>query len=122
MLRALVSPMGFQQALEAAGFAPSQERPSRGVRTFSSHPNRYLTYWVHAYEDGTALFTWEFAVTDYLLERGIQLGSCETLNLFMFPRQDLRGPQDPAWLQHAIDQTEAGLASVDFVHPDGTEA
>jgi hypothetical protein len=106
--------MGFEEALERLGFVPSQERLSRGTRAFSSRPNPYLTYWVHTYDDGTALLTWEFAITDYLLERGIMLGSSETLNLFMFPIQDERGPQEAAWLSHAMEAAEARLASVDL--------
>jgi hypothetical protein len=109
--------MDFEQALAAMGFKPSQDRPGRGARTYSAQPHRYLTYWVHAFEDGTALFTWEFAITDYLLERGIQLGSSETLNLFMFPVEDDRGPQEAAWLSHAIETAEARLAGVNLVNP-----
>jgi hypothetical protein len=109
----------FFEALSELGFRASQERPTRGVRTYLGEPNRYLSYWVHVYDDGTALFTWEFAVTDYLLERGIQLGSSETLNLYMFPREDERGPQEAAWLAGAIDRAEARLRSVNFVDPEG---
>jgi hypothetical protein len=107
--------MDFLEALRHLGFGPSQDRPARGVRTFSASPNRYLTYWVHVYDDGTALFTWEFAITDYLLTRGIQLGSSETLNTYMFPVEDQRGPQDPAWLAHAIEMVEANLRSIDLL-------
>jgi hypothetical protein len=107
----------FFDALQQLGFVASQERPSRGSQAFSLSPNRFLTYWVHAYDDGSALFTWEFAVTDYLLERGIQLGSSETLNLFMFPREDDRGPQGPTWLAGAMDHAEERLRSVDFADP-----
>lgn len=109
--------MEFGDALARFGFALSQDRPSRGLQTYSASPNGYLTYWVHAYEDGSALFSWEFAITDYLLEKGIQLGSSETLNTFMFPVEDERGPQDAAWLAHAIEVTEARLRSVDLVDP-----
>jgi hypothetical protein len=109
----------FFEVLGELGFTVSQERPSRGVRTYLSQPNQYLSYWVHAYEDGSALFTWEFAVTDYLLDRGVQLGSSETLNLFMFPREDERGTQDPAWLAGAIDRAEARLRSINFADPEG---
>jgi len=107
----------FFNDLEQLGFTASQARPSRGARTFSLRPNAYLTYWVHVYDDGSALFTWEFAVTDYLLERGIQLGSSESLNLFMFPREDERGSQDSAWLAAAMDRAEERLRSVNFVEP-----
>jgi hypothetical protein len=108
----------FWEALERRGFEPAQDRPARGARTFSARPNRFLTYWVHAYEDGTALFTWEFAITDYLLERRMQLGSSETLNTYLFPVEDERGPQDAAWLAHAIDVAEARLRGVDLLDPD----
>ena len=110
--------MDFLEALSGLGFQPSQERPSRGVRAYVAQPNSYLAYWVHVYDDGSALFTWEFDVTDFLLERGIQLGSSETLNLYMFPREDERGPQDPAWLASAIDRAEARLRSINFADPD----
>ena len=105
------------EALERYGFSLSQDRPSRGVRAYSSNPNRFLTYWIHAYDDGSALFTWEFAITDYLLERGIQLGSSETLNLFMFPVADERGPLEAAWLASAIERTEARMKDIDFLDP-----
>ncbi len=110
--------MDFLEALTGLGFQPSQEKPSRGARTYLAQSNAYLTYWVHVYDDGSALFTWEFAVTDFLLERGVQLGSSETLNLFMFPREDERGPQDSAWLAGAIDRAEARLRSINFADPD----
>jgi len=105
----------FFDALHQLGFTSTQDRPARGSQTLSLQPNRFLTYWVHVYDDGSALFTWEFAVTDYLLERGIQLGSSESLNLFMFPTEDERGPQDSAWLAGAIDRTEERLRSVNFI-------
>jgi hypothetical protein len=85
---------------------------------YSAQPNRFLTYWVHAYDDGTALFTWEFAITDYLLERRIQLGSSESLNLFMFPVEDDRGPQEAAWLASVLERVEARLRGVDLADPD----
>jgi hypothetical protein len=108
----------FFEALSSMGFIPSQDRPSRGVRTFRATPNRYLSYWIHAYEDGSALFTWEFAITDYLLEKGMQLGSSETLNTYMFPVEDQRGPQDSAWLAHVIETTEARLRGLDLANPE----
>lgn len=104
----------FSEALAHHGFRMVEERPSQGATVYSSHPNPYLTYWLHAYQDGTALFTWEFAIADYLLERGIQLGSSESLNLFAFPVSDDRGPQDASWLTHALDEAEARLRSIDL--------
>jgi hypothetical protein len=110
--------MDFHEALARLGFALAQDRPSRGLQTYTASPNRYLSYWVHVYEDGSALFTWEFAITDYLLEKEIQLGSSETLNTFMFPAEDQRGPQDAAWLAHVIEITEARLRSLDLANPE----
>ncbi len=110
--------MDFEEGLAGLGFTPSTGRSPRGVRVFSAHPGRFLTYTVQAFEDGTALFTWEFAVGEYLATKGIQIGSDETLNQFMFPRQDERGPQDAAWLAGCIDRAEASLRSLRFDSPE----
>ena len=111
--------MDFDEALDRFGFRPGSERAPRGVRVYVSHPNPYLTYTVQAFEDGTALFSWEFAVGEYLATKGIQFGSDETLNQFAYPRVDNRGPQDGAWLGSAIDQAEALLSDVRLHQPEG---
>ena len=111
--------MDFEQALVELGFRPGTGRSQRGVRTFDAEPNPYLTYTVHAHEDGTALFTWEFAVGEFLRTQGIQFGSDETLNQFMFPREDERGPQDGDWLTHAVERARTQLGSLRF--PSGPE-
>jgi hypothetical protein len=111
--------VGFADDIEGLGFRPAQDRPSRGVRTFTRSPNRFLTLWVHAYEDGSALFTWEFAVAEFLLEHGIQLGTNEALNLFMFPVEDERGPQEAGWVTAAMDRAEAALRGLDLASPGG---
>ena len=109
--------MGFEEALVKLGFHPATERSSRGAQTHVAEPNPYLTYTVQAFDDGTALFTWEFAVGEYLRTKGIQFGSDETLNQFAFPRQDERGPQDGAWLVGCVERAEAQLASIRFDRP-----
>jgi hypothetical protein len=111
----------FDEALSRLGFGPTSERAPRGVRVFVARPNDYLTYTVQAFEDGTALFSWEFAVGEYLATKGIQFGSDETLNQFMFPRRDDRGPQDGDWLATAIERARAQLASIRFDAPRGAE-
>lgn len=111
--------MNFQQALEALGFRPASGHTPRGVSVYTAGPNRFLTYTVQAFDDGTALFTWEFAVGEYLATKGIQFGSDETLNQFLYPRQDERGPQDAAWLAAAIDTADALLADVRLDRPEG---
>jgi hypothetical protein len=107
----------FDEALAQAGFERAEDRETHAL--YRAQPNRFVTYSVHAYPDGTALFTWEFAAVDYLGTRGIALGSSEALNTFMFPANDDVGPQDPAWLTSVLDRTEALLASLDFAHPEG---
>lgn len=109
--------MTFEDALDRFGFRASSDRAQRDARVYVAQPNAYLTYTVQAFEDGTALFSWEFAVGEYLAAKGIQFGSDETLNQFAFPREDERGPQDGAWLVSCIERAEAQLASVRFDAP-----
>jgi len=108
----------FEDALRDLGFVETRERPPHGARRFEARPNGFLTWWVHAYGDGTALFTWEFAIAEYLTGKGMQIGSNEALNQFLYPARDVRGPQDPAWLAEAIDWAEGLLASVSLLNPD----
>ena len=110
--------MDFADALERFGFRRVEDRRTRGGATvYEATPNTFMTYSVHAYGDGTALFTWEFAIAEYLASRGIQVGDGEVLNLFMYPTGDERGPQDAAWLTAVIDRTDALLRSIDFAEP-----
>lgn len=113
--------MEFGEALERFGFR-AVEGPGfggRGATQYAAYPNRHMTYMVHTYADGTAIFSWEFALGEYLLSKGIQVGSDETLNQFAYPREDTRGPQDGAWLAAAIEQAEAQLADVRLDRPEG---
>ncbi len=111
--------MEFDEALARFGFHLRQERGfGGGAQLHVAEPNRYLTYTVHAYPDGTAIFSWEFALGEYLLTKGIQVGSDETLNQFAYPREELRGAQDGTWLTSAIERTEAILADLRFDRPE----
>jgi hypothetical protein len=109
----------FEDVLDRHGFSPAPERRGRDARQYVATPNQYMTFSVHAYADGTALFTWEFAVAEYLANRGIQVGDGEILNLFMYPSNDERGRQDGAWLTAVLDRADALLRSLDFAQPDG---
>jgi hypothetical protein len=110
----------FVEALARQGFRELQER--RDVRFFSASPSPYLTYWVHVQPDGSALFTWEFAIAEFMATLGLQVGSDEHLNTFLFPREDARGPQEPAWLAAQIERTEALLRSISlFENPTEDE-
>ena len=110
--------MDFEEALARLGFTPADERSRRGARLFQASPNRFLTYWVHAFDDGTALFTWEFAIVDYLATRGMTIGSGEALNTFLYPVEDDRGPRDGVWLADALDRVEATLRSIRLDAPE----
>jgi hypothetical protein len=111
--------MEFDEALERFGFHLREERGfGKGARLLVANPNRYLMYMVHAYPDGSAIFSWEFALGEYLLTKGIQVGSDETLNQFAFPREEIRGPQDGTWLTSAIERTEAMLADLRLDRPE----
>ena len=109
--------MDFDEALARLGFEPSAGRTPAGVSIYNAHPNRFLTYTVQAFDDGSALFSFEFALGDYLAMKGIQVGSDEALNQFAYPREDLRGPQDGAWLASAVEHAEALLADVRLDRP-----
>jgi hypothetical protein len=106
----------FEESLAGLGFA--FDRESRGVRHFHHRPNAYLTYWLQTREDDTALFTWEFAIAEYAARLGLQVGSDEHLNTFLFPREDATGPQEPAWVAAQIERTEAVLRSVRLLDED----
>jgi hypothetical protein len=111
--------MEFDEALHRFGFHLREQRGlGQGAHLFVASPNRYLTYMVHAYPDGTAIFSWEFALGEYLLTKGIQVGSDETLNQFAFPREELRGSQDGTWLTSAVERTEAMLADLRLDCPE----
>jgi hypothetical protein len=113
--------MEFDEALERFGFRLREERGfvGKGARLYVATPNRHMTYMVHVYADGTTIFSWEFALADFLATRGIQVGSDEALNQFMYPREDFRGQRDGAWLTSAIERTEAMLADLRFDRSDG---
>ena len=106
----------FQEALSRLGFAPSDQRGFRqgDAKMLVAQPNSFLTYTVFAYADGTAIFSWEFALGEFLSRKGIQVGSDESLNQFMYPREDIRGGQDGTWLIGAVEQTQAMLADLRF--------
>jgi hypothetical protein len=110
--------MDFEETLAGLGFHPATGRTPKGVRVLVAEPNPFLTYSVQAFDDGTALFSWEFAVGEYLATKGIQFGSDETLNQFAFPREDERGPQEAEWVASCIERAEAQLASVRFDDPE----
>lgn len=88
---------------------------TRGTERYSVHPTPYLQLWVQTYDDGTAEFTWEYLLGEYLKTRGFAVSVQDELSLMIFPRTDERGPAEIGWVTQQIEATEALLASVDFL-------
>ena len=108
-------PGSFQQDLQALGYRAVQDR-GLGVVQYSLAQTPYLTYWVHwNTRDGTVLFTWELAIGEMVSELGLQIGSDEHLNQFLFPRHDSRGPQEIAFVAQEMDRVEQILRSISFL-------
>ena len=106
--------MAFDHELRLLGYQRAQERRD-GTRTFSLARNRFLTYWLHVPpDDGVALFTWEFAIGEYMNEYGLQVGANEPLNQYLFPQEDTEVPQDMAEVVKAMERTEAIFAGMNF--------
>jgi hypothetical protein len=106
--------VAFADDLTMVGFRLAQDRRD-GSRTFSLARNRFLTYWLHVPADaGLALFTWELAIGEYMNEYGLQIGTNEPLNQFLFPQRDREIEQDLAAVVKAMEQTEATFAGMDF--------
>jgi hypothetical protein len=105
----------FASDLEALGFrAVGQNR--RGELTYAKTANRYLVYNVHwDPEAEDVLFTWEFAVGEFFDAHGLQIGSNEALNLFLFPQHDAKGPPEIAFVAAELDRAEQIFRSFDFV-------
>ena len=105
----------FQSDLEALGFRfLGQNR--QGEITYEKSANRYLTYHVHWDPDANEiLFTWEFAIGEYFDARGMQIGSNESLNLFLFPQYDAKGPPDVSFVAGELDRSEQLFRGLDFV-------
>ncbi len=109
--------MALDDDLRLLGFRLAQERRD-GTRTFSLARNRFLTYWLHvpADEAAAALFTWEFAIGEYMDEYGLQVGANEPLNQYLFPQADTEVDQDLADVVKAMERTEAMFAGMNFGH------
>lgn len=90
----------FEDELEALGFQ-RHGTSRRGGRMWALAFNRHLTFTVHdhygqdgAVGDGAVLLTWSFALGEYLLERGLQLGAGDTSYQELYPQRDVRVPAD----------------------------
>lgn len=108
----------FHEDLSALGFKIMQE-DRKGVIQYSMRATRYLTYWLHwNTADEDALFTWELDIGEFMSDHELQIGANETLNLFLFPRHDTKGPADVRFVVQELDRVEAVLKSLDLTAGD----
>ena len=106
--------MAFIEDIESIGFT-YQSAGRGGVSHFALRGNRYLTYYCHVEDDESgAVFSWEFAIGEYCLTRGIRVGSNEVLNSFMYADEDVAVPPSLAAVVAQIDQTETMLNALRF--------
>ena len=105
----------FHRDLEDLGFRFVQEGRG-GVLQYSRRLTPFLTTWVHHDpRAGTALVTWEHALGEYLDRLGLQVGSNEPLNQYLFPQRDARGPAEASFLVGELDRIESLLRDVDLL-------
>lgn len=105
--------MDFEAALHDLGFSLS--RRGRSGITYSRRSTPHLTYYVLDAEDGTLIFSWEFAVAEWAAGLGLQIGSDEHLNIFLYPKQDARGERDAGWVSQQMDLVEERLRGISFL-------
>lgn len=97
------------------GFSPVQEG-RRGEIQFVKRATPHLTIWVHHEPaSATALVTFEHALGEYLDRLGLQVGSNEPLNQFLFPQRDSKGPADIEFVVNEIERIETLLSGVDLL-------
>lgn len=112
----MTDPAAFERDLDDLAFRFVGERASTGVRQYSREMSPWLRYWVHwDPRDDSVLFTWEFAIGEFMSDRELQVGSNEELNSFLYPTYDARGSADIAFIVHEMDRTEAILRSINFL-------
>jgi hypothetical protein len=111
----MAGPETLHDDLLALGFH-LVEQTRRGDYQYTKNANRYLTYHVHWDPDKEGiLFTWEFAVGEFFDHRGMQIGSNEALNLFLFPQFDSRGAADVSFVAGELDRAEQVFRSLNFI-------
>lgn len=105
--------MTARDGLSEIGFGLMQESRD-GTRQYAKRANPYLVYWLVGRRDGTAELTWEFSLGQYLKDRGFAVSGQDELSLLLFPRDEIKGSFDVAWVASALEKAEAALASLDF--------
>lgn len=93
----------FEAALEALGFV-DEGSSRRGGRVWRLELNRFMTFTLHDFGNDV-LLTWAFALGEFMLERGMQIGAGETTFQELYPRADMRLPHDPSAVEGEIART-----------------
>lgn len=99
--------------LDDLGFGLVQQSRD-GTRQFAKRANDYLVYWLISKPDGTAELTWEFSLGQYLKDRGFAVAGADELTLLLFPREEVKGIFEVAWVAGALEAAQLALASLDF--------
>jgi hypothetical protein len=109
--------MSFTDDLESVGFV-FQSVGRGGISHYSLQGNRYLTYYCHVPDDESGgVFSWEFAIGEFCTTRGLQVGSNDPLNVFLYSSGDVTVPPSVASVVAQIDATETLLNSLRFADP-----
>lgn len=104
----------FVADLETLGF---RRTGSRRASEWTLQASPYLVFSVLAQDDGAVLFTWEVAIGEFMAAHGLQIGTNETLNLFLFPQRDARGPADVTFIVDEMERVRKILSSLDLSGP-----
>jgi hypothetical protein len=101
------APATFDDELEQLGFRV-QGASRRGGRMWTLVFNRMLTFTLHDYDDAIVL-TWSFALGEYALERGWQIGASDTAAQELYPQRDVRLPLDAHAVRGEVTRVLATL-------------
>lgn len=109
--------MAFTDDLESIGFV-FQNDGRGGVKHYALQGNRFLTYYCHvAPDESGGVFSWEFALGEFCVTRGLQVGANDVLNIFLYSEADVPVPPSVASVVAQIDATETRLNSLRLADP-----
>lgn len=98
----------FAEALTGLGFV-HQGSTRRGGEQWSLEFNRFLTFTLSDLGDGL-VFSWVFALGEYVIERGMQIGAGETSFQELYPQRDVRLTYDADAVRAEVTRTLRALA------------
>lgn len=93
----------FEDELESLGFR-SHTRAASGTLVWVLEFNSYLTFTLHDHHD-MVMFTWVFALGEFLETKGWVIGSGETSFHELYPGHDVRLPAEIGAVEAEITRT-----------------